>query len=194
MKNLILFIVLFSVASCTKKEASKEELKPYIISEKEREIKAKTREGNFLPPPKGYYGEFQLVIDARDNFHCYQREDQSYVWNCVIDKNDTLPEFLNIQPKDLLHLNSKNITEIINENVMSKPKKRQILVIASQKDTIQNTSLINYLKTTKIPIYIIRRTTQEEDTVLHYKKENKYYFPEDIKWDKSRIKFRDYRN
>lgn len=188
MRNFFLFTLLFCVLSCTKNETPKENVKPYIISERERKIKEKTKKGNFLPPPKGYYGEFQIVIDTSNNFYCYQQEDQSYIWDCVIDKNDTLPQFLGIQPKDLLGLNSKNITDIIDENVLSKPKKRQILIIASQKDTIRNTTLLNYLKITKIPTYTIRRTTQEEDTVLHYKQNNAIYYSNEIKWDYTKMK------
>lgn len=189
MRTLILFILLFSVLSCTKKETPKEELKHYIISEKEREIKEKIKAGNFLPPPKGYYGEFQLVIDSSDNFYCYQREDQSYIWNCIIDENDTLPEFIDLQPKDLLKINSKQITDLINENIMSKPKNRQILVIASQKDTLNDLAFLKFLKKVKVPLYLIRKTTQEEDTVLQYKKNNNIYYSEAIKWDESKIKF-----
>ena len=37
--------------------------------------------------------------------------------------------------------------------------------------------------------YVAYRTTQEEDTVLHYKKNNRLYRPELIKWDLKRIKF-----
>lgn len=40
--------------------------------------------------------------------------------------------------------------------------------------------------------YYIGRTTQEEDTVLKYKKNNKYYNFENIKWDKTKIKFPEY--
>lgn len=37
---------------------------------------------------------------------------------------------------------------------------------------------------------IVRRTIQEEDTVLKYKRNDEsYYSSDDIKWDKTKIKF-----
>lgn len=40
--------------------------------------------------------------------------------------------------------------------------------------------------------YFIGETTQEEDTVLKYKKNNESYYFENIKWDKTKIKFPEY--
>jgi hypothetical protein len=85
----------------------------------------------------------------------------------------------------------KNLTDFLSENILIKEKNRQILIIASQKDTIKNTSFFDFLNTKNIGTYVIRRTTQEEDTVLKYKNNvNKhiYYYPDSIKWDKTKIK------
>ena len=68
-------------------------------------------------------------------------------------------------------------------------KKRKILIIASQNDTIKNITFLDFLENNKIPTYLIRRTTQEEDTVLYYKNNEKYYFSDEIKWDTTKIKF-----
>jgi hypothetical protein len=73
---------------------------------------------------------------------------------------------------------------------LTKEERRQILVIASQKDTISDTEILKFLYTLKVPTYTIRRTNQEEDVVLHHKTNNLNYSAEEIKWDSTKIKFR----
>ncbi|MFN7676451.1 hypothetical protein [Flavobacterium sp.] len=96
-----------------------------------------------------------------------------------------------MQPKDLIKIPIESLEKIVNENVMKKPNNRRILIIASEKDTIKVKGFLKFYYNLKVPTYFIRRTTQEEDTVLHYKRTDKYYYSNKIKWDKSKIKFRD---
>lgn len=63
------------------------------------------------------------------------------------------------------------------------------LIVASQKDTIKNTAILSFLNQNSLRYFGIRKTTQEEDTVLKYKKNNQYYNSESIKWDHERIVF-----
>jgi hypothetical protein len=37
--------------------------------------------------------------------------------------------------------------------------------------------------------WLIRKVTQEEKIVLQYKEENKNYYPGDIRWDSTKIRF-----
>ncbi len=96
----------------------------------------------------------------------------------------TLPHLLDLQPKDLIKIPKDCIEKIIEDNVMTKEKGKQILIVASQKDSIKDREFLKFLHHMKVPSYIIRRTTQEEDTVLHYKKTNQYYNSNDINWNK----------
>ena len=64
---------------------------------------------------------------------------------------------------------------------------KRMLVIASQNDTIKNNALLFYLNENQLRSFSTRRTTQEEDTVLKYKKNNEFYNYEDIKWNQNRI-------
>ena len=105
-------------------------------------------------------------------------------------ENDTLPEFLDLQPKDLIKIPKEALKRFVDENVMNREKRRQILVIASQNDTIKDITSLKFLRNTRVPTYFIRRTTQEEDTVLQYKKTKIYYYSDSIKWDKTKIKFK----
>jgi hypothetical protein len=59
---------------------------------------------------------------------------------------------------------------------------------ASQSDTIKNTAFFNLNKelndSKSRTIYIVRKTTEEENIVLQYKQNGLPYHPEDIKWSK----------
>lgn len=66
--------------------------------------------------------------------------------------------------------------------------------IVSNSDTLKSKMFFDLQKSLNIfkrdrDFVIIRRTTQEEDTVIFYMKNNKHYNSDDIKWDKTRIKF-----
>ncbi|GGE99341.1 hypothetical protein GCM10011518_05910 [Flavobacterium limi] len=68
---------------------------------------------------------------------------------------------------------------------------RNATFIASQSDTLTSKIFFDLRKSLKYFIRdrdfcIVRRTAQEEDTVLKYKRNDESY---DIKWDKTKIKF-----
>lgn len=187
------FIVCLLLLNCAKKEKKAViKNKPYIISHENKELE-KYYDSLEVPPPstKGFfYGESQLIIDKKGNLYFYQKE--YFMALCSYgSENDTLPHFLGLKPKDIVRIPQKNLTDFLSENILKKEKSRQILIIASQKDTITNTSFFEFLNTKNIGTYFIRRTTQEEDTVIKYKNndiKHIYYYPDSIKWDKTRIK------
>ncbi|RZJ55735.1 MAG: hypothetical protein EOO44_02175 [Flavobacterium sp.] len=192
MKKVIAgFIVCLFLLNCSKKESIKKR-QTYIISYEDKKRQeyfdslAKSKNTTFAFPPKGFYGESQLVIDKDDNLYYYQ---QNYIGvRCGTGmENDTLPHFLDLQPKDIVRIPKENLNGFLSENILYKDKKRQVLTIASQKDTIKDISFLDFLIKNRLETYVIRRTTQEEDTVLKYKKNNHYYYSDDIKWDQDRI-------
>jgi len=196
-KIFIGLMICFLFLNCGKKEEKiVEKNKPYIISHEDRKLRkycdsVQKSKSNFASyPKKGFYGEHQLVIDKNGNLYFYQKE--YFMELCSYgSENDTLPNFLRLQPKDIVRVPQKNLTDFLSENILAKEKNRQILIIASENDTIKNTSFFEFLNKKNIGNYIIRRTTQEEDTVLHYKNNNNkhiYYYPDSVKWDKTKIK------
>lgn len=191
------FMICFLFWNCCKKEKTAVKNKQYIISYEDRKLQnyidsLKKNKSNFAVfPRKGFYSEHQLIIDKKGNLYFYQKE--YFMELCSYgSENDTIPHFLGLEPNEIVRIPQKNLTDFLSENILTKGKDRQILIIASQKDTIENTSFFEFLKTKNIGTYIIRRTTQEEDTVLKYKNNtNKhiYYYPDSIKWDRTKIKF-----
>jgi hypothetical protein len=190
------FVICFFLLSCTKKEEkviAKD--KPYIISYEDEKLQKhidslKESSSKIVEfPRKGFYGEHQLLIDKKGNLYFYQKEYYSEFCSYG-SENDTIPHFLHLEPKDIIRIPQKNLTDFLSENILSKEKNRRILIVASQKDTINNLAFFDFLNKNNIGTYVIRRTTQEEDTVLQYKNNDKYlyYYPDSIKWDKTKIK------
>ncbi|MFH7003760.1 hypothetical protein [Flavobacterium bizetiae] len=186
------FLICLLFLNCTKKdEKIVEKNKSYIISYEDKKLE-KHYDSLAVPPPstKGFfYGESQLIIDKKGNFYFYQK--RYFLEFCSYgSEKDTLPHFLDLQPKDIVKIPKKCLNDFLSENILTKEKRRQILVIGSQSDTIKNPYFLDFLKSNIIQTYYIRRTTQEEDTVLKYKTNSDYYYSDSIKWDRSKIKFR----
>jgi hypothetical protein len=185
------FLICFLLLNCAKKEKKNViKNKPYIISYEDKELE-KYYNSLAVPPPstKGfYYGESQLIIDKKGNLYFYQKRYIQILCSYGSEK-DTLPHFLDLQPKDIVKIPKKGLNDFLSENILTKEKNRQILIIGSQSDTIKNPYFLNFLKSNIIQTYYIRRTTQEEDTVLKYKTNSDYYYSDSIKWDRTKIKF-----
>lgn len=185
--------------SCNKKEEIAKEdsvvQKPYIIS---KENKEKIRENDTIPPPPpipGWlvYGTNTFIINSDSTAYYFQNKGIGMI--CGTPTADTIPYFINLQPKDLIEISNKNIYDFIKLNY--KDDFRNATFIASQSDTLNSNFFFDLHKSLNFftrdrDFVIVRRTTQEEDTVLKYKKSNKYYDSNDVKWDKTRIKFPEY--
>lgn len=196
MKKVVVLIMISLFFGCNKKvevvNKDNEVQKPYIISEEEMKLKEKIKNNNniaYIIIPNGVSVESNIIIDENSNIYYYQKNRSTDIICNYGVKNDTLPEYLDLQPKDLIKIPKDYIDKFIDENVMTKEKRKQILIMASQTDTIKDQKFLSFLYNTKVPTYVIRRTTQEEDTVLSYKKKNAFYYSDEIKWDKSRIRF-----
>jgi hypothetical protein len=204
MKRIFIgFIICLLLLNCVRKEENLEiKNKAYIISYEDEKLQKyidslkENSSKTIAFPRKGFYGEHQLLIDKKGNLYFYQKE--YYREFCSYgSENDTLPHLLFLKPKDIVRVPQKSLTDFLSENILIKEKNRQILIVASQNDTIQNTSFFEFLNKKNIGNYIIRRTTQEEDTVLQYKNNDRkyfYYYPDSIKWDKTKIKVPSNRN
>lgn len=189
------FIICLLFLNCAKKEEKVvDKNKPYVISYEDKKLEKyydsiKTYTNRVaIPPRKSFYAESQLIIDKKGNLYFYQK--RYFIEFCSYgSEKDTLPHFLDLQPKDIIKIPQKYLNDFLSENILTKKKNRQILIIGSQSDTIKNAYFLDFLKSNIIQTYYIRRTTQEEDTVLKYKRNDDYYYSDSIKWDRTKIKF-----
>ena len=195
MKKVIVLIMISLFFECNKKSENSIVQKPYVISAENIKIQKysdslKSSKSEIkLFPLEGFYGECNLIIDRNGDILYFQNKNEVRMCGTGME-NDTIPEYLDLQPKDLIKIPKDCIEKIVNENLMNKEKRRQILIVASQTDTIKDQKFLSFFYNMKVQSYIVRRTTQEEDTVLYYKKKDMFYDSKEIKWDKTKIKFR----
>lgn len=192
-KIFIGLMICFFLLNCSKKEEKTAEQNfTYIISKENEKYLKELKIKEIPPPPPGFYGYNQIIIDKKNNFYFYQKE--IIAWHCVTSETDTIPDFINLEPIEIIRIPNYSIIDFIKQNISNKDEKHAMLVLASQNDTIKNKDfkkVLNFLNdpTSKIKNFTVRKSTQEEDTVLKYKKSNKYYNSDAIKWDKTRVKF-----
>ncbi|MFB9109027.1 hypothetical protein [Flavobacterium gyeonganense] len=191
-KIFIGFVICIFLSNCNMKENKKENI-PYIIS---KESKRKITGNDTIPPSTpipGWlvYGTNTFIINTDSTAYYFQNKGIGFI--CGTPNADTIPYFINLQPKDLIEISNKNLYEFIKLNY--KDNFRNATFIASQSDTLTSKIFFDLRKSLKYFIRdrdfcIVRRTTQEEDTVLKYKRNDEsYYSSDDIKWDKTKIKF-----
>lgn len=191
----ICFLLCLFLFNCSKKENTIDNT-PYVISKKNiiTNISNKPKDKNIPPPPPIpgwlFYGTNTFIIDKDTKIYYFQREEIGRI--CGHKFDDTIPHFINLQPKDLIEIPNNMINDFIKLNY--KDNFRNITFIASKLDTLKTQNYFNLLSAieaslTQKDLYFIRRTTQEEDTVLKYKKNKESYDSDYIKWDKNRIVF-----
>jgi hypothetical protein len=182
--------------NCSKKEEKKTvKSNSYIISKENRETLEDFRKWKIPPPPPPpgqlFYGTNAFIIDKDSNLYYFQGNKSVLVCGTG-SENDTIPYFVHLQPKDLIEIPNNCIADFVKLNY--KKEIKNLTFISSQLDTLQSKNYYDLIKAIRISCqgmdgYSIGRTTQEEDTVLKYKKNNEYYDFENIKWDKTKIKF-----
>lgn len=210
MKNVLLLILVSLFFSCAKKgEVVKEESmldKPFVISEfykKQKEYGKYYTDSNGrkipLPPPPPppqtggvIYGTNNFIIDKDSKIYYFQRNGEIGFRCGTGSENDTIPHFIDLQPKDLIEIPNNCISDFVKLNY--KKEVRNITFITSQIDTLKTKNYFDLVRVIEESlkdrdVYLIMRTTQEIDTVLNYKKKDLFYDSNDVKWDKSRIKF-----
>jgi len=144
------------------------------------------------PPIQTYYLATNFIIDTSGEVYFY--EQPQYGWFCGTGFNwDTPPEFIDLKPKDIVRVPINSITDFIKLNVLSLDSNDRRVAIGSVKDTIKSIGLSKILaacndNSNKIR-WTFRKTTQEENVVLNFKKLNRRYNSEDIKWDSLKIWF-----
>lgn len=209
MKNVLILIMVSLLFGCNKKEEAvnkdSEVQKPFVISEFYKQLKkydkyytdTKGRKIAVPPPPplipKGLiYGSNNFIIDKNFKIYYFQR-NSGIGFRCGTGlENDTIPHFIDLQPKDLIEIPINCIDDFVKLNY--KKEVRNFTFISSQLDTLNSKNYFKLIKAIEMSLgngdsYFIERTTQEEDTVLYYKKKDMFYDSKEIKWDKTKIKF-----
>lgn len=195
MKKLSLFILILLLMSLfinCKKEIIEKEI--YIISAQDSIAKIKKLK---LPPPAHdpykWYSDVVFIFDSKNKVYIYQTEKEFHPDNNPdFSLNSKYPNFLNLKPEHLITFEGKDFINFIknNDDIFGlKPNENKAFrfcYIASETDTIKNETLYEFTKFILKPrsriSYALRRTTEEENIVLKYKRSLKEFIPEEIKW------------
>ncbi|MFK7032336.1 hypothetical protein [Flavobacterium oreochromis] len=198
MRIILILILFLNFVSCN------EEKSAYIISREWDEYTSflnvvhKDKDGNVLPPPplkyKYGYSCQNFIIDDNSNLFYYQFKP-NYPESCIYKGKDTVPYFQDLKSEMLIEIPINSIEDFVCLNF--KKGREDKVKISSNKDTLNSTIYFNLIRALNKQldyekdrdVYAIFPTTQEEDTILYYKKNKDYYFSSQIKWDLRRIKF-----
>ena len=138
-------------------------------------------------PPREYYLPSNFIIDTGGHVYYYQQIIKSGL-NCRDQEWDLPPSFIDLQPKDIIEVPIQNIEDFIKLNIQYIDRSDRHFAIASVADTITSFGLSKIFsvfkdKTNNIN-WTFRRTTQEENIVLNFKKsKERYYHAGRFKWD-----------
>jgi len=159
---------------------------------KQPKLRTESNEPPPPPPIQVYYLPSNFIIDTAGRIYFYQQ--QQHAWFCGTGIEwDTPPVFIDLKPKDIIQVPIENIEGFIKLNILTLDRVDRRVAIASLKDTIKSEGLSRILKVFWDSSYKVRwafrKATQEERIVLSFKRLNRKYSSEDIKWDSAKIYF-----
>jgi hypothetical protein len=157
------------------------------------------------PPPPGleWYSKLVFLFDSTDRVYFYQTTNKENFDANNKNENDYInikyPPYLCLNPHHLVSFTSDNFIDFIKTNndifkldTSENRKYNSFIFIASNKDTIRNKAfyeLIDLIKPKselkrhlRKVCFIVRKTTEEENKVIYYKRRNIKFNPEEIKW------------
>lgn len=178
-KYWMLFFVPI-LLSCEGKLPAKKQNKVYVIS-KDTSFTFINREN--------YYSKFNLILGDSDKVYFFRYYNHSLM-NCI--PSDNPPNFLNLEPSDMVELPYENIDEFIKLNQNHHSAFSDIYNVVSPYDSIKSKAFEKIMQgfaSVKQKKYIVRRTTFEEDQVLFHKINHLNYDPKEIDWDTTEVYF-----
>lgn len=136
-----------------------------------------------------YYSNHNFIIDSLNHiYYFYQLRAYMPVYcGTGLDQGPFPAPFINLSPKDIIDIPADDFETFFKSKVMDslKPEERIYIYIGSQKDSFQSAEVNQIFKILeddeKNRRIICRRTTQQENIVLQYKKSGEPYNLDTIK-------------
>ena len=179
MKCKLLFsLALIAILTSCKKETI--EKKDYVISNADS-ISEAWKKSAKVPPPFTPHNSSKVYAYQTERTHTSSGNNVDFEY----------PNYIGLNPEYLLTIDSENFVSFLENNndifgIFPDNSVQPIIYLASQTDTVKNialTQLWKKLKDSKSRTFFsVRRTTEEENIVLSYKKKNKEFLPEKVKW------------
>ena len=144
-----------------------------------------------------YYSNHNFIIDSLNHIY-YFYYPLAYLPNFCgtgLDQEPFPAPLIKIYPEDIINVTDGDFETFFKLRVLDSINTDEltIIYISSQKDSFKSPQvdkIFNQIETHKNNFRIIfRKITEEENNVLQYKKSNKPYHPELIKWDTRKTTF-----
>lgn len=185
-KILLYFLIGFYCCYSCKNQTSSAKLEFY---------KMPSRVSNNRHNAKFYYYPYNFIIDTASKIYFFQQEPPPYRCSYINWwEKIAIPKNINLEPKDLIEIPSDNIDEFVKVNIIKSQEEKRYVFIASPFDSISSIGLskiMTIFKDTANHVHFrFRKTTQEENIVLKYKKMPYEYFNNYYeKWDSTKTLF-----
>lgn len=135
-----------------------------------------------------WYTDLVFIMDSKEKVYVYQTEKKSSNNNAKFD----YPHYIGLRPDYLTTIEGKDFVSFLKNNndiFGIFPNQEDVstsFYIVSETDTIKNEalkSLNNALSSEKSrTIYLLRKTTEEENIVLKFKRSQQNFEPKNVKW------------
>jgi hypothetical protein len=142
-----------------------------------------------------YYLPYNFIIDTGKHIYFYQREPRfSPCGNVDWWHEIRIPRYIDLMPKDIIEIPQGHLEEFIKLNILKVEENKRQVVICSPQDTVYSEGLSRIMRifkdTSNHIQFKLRKTTQEEDFVLSYKKQPSWYYNQsEFKWDSTKTLF-----
>ncbi|MCF6129064.1 hypothetical protein L1S35_05215 [Flavobacterium sp. AS60] len=191
---LLSFLIACGITSC-KKDAEKPTPKVEYIISKEDSIQEAWMKANKVPSPlipedMKCYLDIVFILDSK-KVYIYQTE-RNYNSNGKETKYG-FPNYIGLKPEYFVAIENENFVSFLKDNnslfgVFPEENIRGSFCIASETDTLKSKAFDNLVeelrKTKSEAFYRVRKTTEEENVVLKYKRSKQEFLPEKINWSK----------
>lgn len=186
-------LIICSFTNCKRENVAKPIQEEYIVISKEDSISNAYDQKNKIPKPfvpqeLKWYSDLVFIMDAKDKVYVYQTEKNSSSENA----NFEYPNYIDLRPEYLITIDSKDFVSFLKNNndifciFKNRENVRNYFYVVSETDTIRNEALFelnkSLYKDKSESIYMLRNTTEEENVVLKFKRNQQNFEPENIKW------------
>lgn len=183
MKRFFACIGLIFFINCNDKlTLEKKEKELYIISKRD------SIQNLSFKIEHNYYLKNNFVLVDTNKIFFYRNGP---IWRCT-PTEDKRPVFIDLDTNAIIELPLSSIGEFIDLNFGSEKRFNNAISVASYTDTINSIAFEELMKAfskNRLPKFLIRRTTLEEEIVLYHKIQNLPYLPDEIEWDATRVNF-----
>lgn len=195
INSVFLALVIFSFTCCKKEKVTEVNVEAYTVIPKQDSISKEIQKTNQVPSPiipqeMKWYSDLVFIMDSKDKVFLYQTE--------VVASNEIAdfkcPNYIGLRPEYLTTIDSKDFVSFIKNNndifgiLRDERGISNFFYIASETDTIKNQALFDLNKALGKErgrsFYFLRKTTEEENVVLKFKRNQEDFIPENIKWSK----------